>query len=127
MIETDDVQAGFRRLKPNLALYIGGMGAREKNFHNQQAHEYGYGDAAQRIQDLFLSGRKAEAEDAVPDELCDEIALIGPPARIRERYRDWEDSRVTTMTLTRDAQPEAIQLMAELTGATKQAQAAGAR
>jgi len=94
---------------------MGGMGAREKNFHNEMAVKYGYGDAAARIQELYLAGRKAEAADAVPDELCDEMSLVGPAARIKERYRAWDDAGVTTM-LVQARQPEAIQLMADLAG-----------
>jgi F420-dependent oxidoreductase-like protein len=119
----DDVKACLARMKPNLALYVGGMGAREKNFHNEMVAKYGYADAAAKIQDLYLSGRKAEAEAAVPDELCDELSLCGPEARIRERYRAWEDSGVTTM-LIQSSQPEALGLMADITGATKQVAAA---
>ena len=125
VIVTDDVQAGLDSMKENLALYVGGMGARDMNFHNQQVRRYGYEDEAERIQELFLSGRKQEAEEAVPDELCDEIALVGPPDRIRERYRAWEDSPITMMNLSQNAQLEAIHLMAELTGSAKQAAAAG--
>ena len=115
---TSDVKAGLATMKPNLALYLGGMGAREKNFHNEMAIKYGYGDAAAKIQDLYLSGRKQEAAEAVPDELCDEMSLIGPVERIKQRYTAWEDSGVTTMLVgARD--PEAIQLMADITGASK--------
>ena len=123
VIISDDVAAGLAELKPYLALYIGGMGAREVNFHNQQIRDFGYDEAADRIQELYLAGRRAEAIDAVPDELCDEIALIGPKARIEERYREWEDSRITTMSLTGEATLEAMHLMAELTGASKGATA----
>lgn len=101
--------------KPMLALYMGGMGAREKNFHNDMAVKYGYGEAAARIQELYLAGRKAEAAEAVPDELCDEMSLVGPVERISERYRAWEDAGVTTM-LVQARQPEAIKLMADLAG-----------
>lgn len=112
----DDVKTLLAQQKPHLALYVGGMGAREKNFHNEMAIKYGYGEAAARIQELYLSGRKQEAADAVPDELCDEMSLVGPVERIRERYRPWEDAGVTTMLVqTRD--PEALQLMADITGA----------
>jgi len=82
----DDLQACFAPMKPNIALYIGGMGAREKNFHNQMVSSYGYADIAARIQDLYLSGHKDEAIAAVPDELCDELSLCGPEARIRDRF-----------------------------------------
>lgn len=125
VIVTDDVKAALAGMKPNLALYLGGMGAREKNFHNEMAVKYGYADAAARIQELYLGGRKQEAEDAVPDELCDEMSLIGPEARIRERYRAWEDAGVTTM-LIGSRQPRALQLMAEVTGARRTSTVAGA-
>ncbi len=114
---TDDVKAGLARMKPGLALYIGGMGAREKNFHNEMARKYGYTDAAEKIQDLYLAGRKAEAEAAVPDELVDEMNLVGPEARIRERYRAWEDAGVTTMVVSGGQQ--SMHLMANITGADR--------
>ncbi|MCX7616813.1 LLM class F420-dependent oxidoreductase [Tepidiforma sp.] len=120
----DDVGALLAAQKPFLALYIGGMGAREKNFHNEMAIKYGYGDAAKRIQELYLAGRKREAEEAVPDELADEMSLVGPVARIRERFRDWEDAGVTTL-LVQSRQPEALRLMAELTGADRGAAVQG--
>jgi alkanesulfonate monooxygenase SsuD/methylene tetrahydromethanopterin reductase-like flavin-dependent oxidoreductase (luciferase family) len=75
----------------------------------------GYGEAATRIQELYLAGRKAEAEAAVPDEMCDEISLCGPPARIRERFRAWEDAGVSTLLMQNPA-PEALHLMAEVAG-----------
>jgi hypothetical protein len=109
----DDVGACLAQMKPNLALYLGGMGAREKNFHNEMAVRYGYGEAAATIQDLYLSGRKQEAAEAVPDDLCDELSLCGPVARIRDRYRAWADAGVTTM-LVQSRQPEALELMADV-------------
>lgn len=118
----DDVGALLAQQKPFLALYIGGMGAREKNFHNEMAIRYGYGDAAKRIQELYLAGRKREAEAAVPDELADEMSLVGPPERIRARFRDWENAGVTTL-LVQSRQPEALRLMAELAGARPEATA----
>jgi F420-dependent oxidoreductase-like protein len=111
----DDVRACLAHLKPTLALYVGGMGARSKNFHNEMVTRYGYGDIAARIQELYLSGRKAEATAAVPDELCDEISLCGPEARIRQRYKTWEASGVTTM-LVQSHQREAFPLMADIAG-----------
>ena len=119
---TDDVRAGFRRMKPNIALYVGGMGAREKNFHNDMMKRRGYTEAAETIQELYLDGRKAEAIEAVPDEYCDEMALIGSAARIRERYRAWEESGITGLTI-RTEQDEALELMAEITGAARGATA----
>lgn len=116
VVISDDVKGALAATKPGIALYVGGMGARNKNFYNDLMVQYGYGDAAKRIQDLYLSGRKAEAEAAVPDELADEMALVGPPARIRERYRAWQDAGVGTLLIgTRS--PEVLALMAELTEA----------
>jgi F420-dependent oxidoreductase-like protein len=99
----DDVGAAFDALRPWLALYIGGMGAKGKNFYCDYATRLGYGDAANTIQDLYLAGRKQEAEAAVPDALIDAVALVGPKARIRERLSAWKaaDSRgeVSSMLL----------------------------
>jgi F420-dependent oxidoreductase-like protein len=111
---TSDVREAFRRMKPNIALYVGGMGHRDKNFHNDMMVRRGYADAAKTIQELYLAGRKAEAIEAVPDEYCDEGALVGPIPRIREKFKAWADSGVTGLTITTD-QEEAMELMAELT------------
>ena len=110
---TDDVKGALDAMKPFTALYVGGMGHRTKNFHNDSMTRRGYGDAAARIQELFLAGRKEEAAAAVPDEFLDETALIGPAERIRERYRRWADDPITGITVSTD-QPEALELMAEL-------------
>ncbi len=111
----DDVAACLAQLKPTLALYVGGMGAKGKNFHNEMVSKYGYADVAAEIQDLYLSGRKKEATALVPDELCDEISLCGPPARIRERFKAWDDAGVSTM-MVQSSQPEALALMADVAG-----------
>ena len=110
---TDDVKAALQSLKPFLALYVGGMGARTKNFHKDMMARRGYPEAANRIQELFLAGRREEAVAAVPDEYVDQGALIGPPARIRERFRAWEDLGVDGLTLHTE-QDEALELMAKL-------------
>jgi F420-dependent oxidoreductase-like protein len=99
-------------VKPRIALYVGGMGARGRNFYNDIARRYGYEAAAKTIQDLYLGGRKADAEAAVPDELVDEVALCGPPARIRERLAEWKGSGVTTIMVVGD--DVAVRTMAEL-------------
>src|SRR5436309_11738148 len=91
----------------------GGMGHRDKNFHKEMMIRRGFGDAAQRIQELFLAKRKDEAVAAVPDEFCDEMTLVGPIARIRERYRAWAECGITGLTLVTE-QPEAMELMASL-------------
>ena len=114
----DDVKALLAMQKPNLALYMGGMGAKEKNFHNEMAIKYGYGEAAAKIQELYLSGRKQEATEAVPDELVDEMSLVGPVERIKSRYGEWEDAGVTTM-MVQSRQREALTLMADITGASR--------
>jgi hypothetical protein len=79
-------------VKQHLALYIGGMGAREKNFYNDYAKRLGYADAALRIQDAFLAGRRKEAVAAVPDKLVDEVALTGSADRIRARLAVWKQA-----------------------------------
>jgi F420-dependent oxidoreductase-like protein len=108
----DDAAACRAVVKPRLALYVGGMGARGRNFYNDIARRYGYEEAAKRIQDLFLSGKKDEAAAAVPDALVDEVALCGPPARIREQLAEWTSSGVTTIMVSGD--PTAVRTMAEL-------------
>src|SRR5689334_1025283 len=108
----DDVKAALARLKPEVALYVGGMGHKDKNFHKDQMIRRGFGDAAERIQELYLAHRKEEAIAAVPDDWVDMKSLVGPPARIRQRYRAWEDSGATGLTV-RSRQPEAIEIMAE--------------
>ena len=113
----DDVAACLAQLKPTLALYVGGMGAKGRNFHNEMVSKYGYADVAAEIQDLYLAGRKQEATALVPDELCDEISLCGPPARIRERFGAWQQAGVKTM-MVQSNQPEALALMADIAGTT---------
>ncbi|MBI2015549.1 MAG: LLM class F420-dependent oxidoreductase, partial [Candidatus Rokubacteria bacterium] len=80
----DDAGRCRAQLKPAIALYVGGMGARRRNFYNELVCRYGYEAAARTIQDLYLAGRKAEAEAAVPDALVDDVALCGPRERIRD-------------------------------------------
>ena len=112
VIITDDLREAFRKMKPNIALYVGGMGHRDKNFHTDMMVRRGYGDAAKQIQELYLSGRKGEAIEAVPDEYCDEGSLVGPPARIRERYKPWADSGATGLTI--NGEQDALELMADI-------------
>jgi alkanesulfonate monooxygenase SsuD/methylene tetrahydromethanopterin reductase-like flavin-dependent oxidoreductase (luciferase family) len=100
-------------VKPRVALYVGGMGARGRNFYNDLACRYGYEGAAKEIQDLYLDGKKREAAAAVPDELVDEVALCGPKERIAELLESWRRSPVTTL-IVGTGQPEALDVMAEL-------------
>lgn len=109
----DDVDACRMHVKPNLALYVGGMGARGKNFYNDLACRYGYEDAAKTIQDYYLAGKRNEAIAAVPDELVDEIALCGPRERIRDRLAEWREAGVTTLICAANSL-EAMRTMAEL-------------
>jgi F420-dependent oxidoreductase-like protein len=108
----NDVKAALARLKPEVALYVGGMGHKDKNFHNDIMVRRGFGDAAKRIQELYLAHRKDEAIAAVPDEWVDMKSLVGPAPRIRERYRAWEDCGAETISV-RSRQPEAIEVMAQ--------------
>jgi F420-dependent oxidoreductase-like protein len=113
IVVADDVQACRDVLKPLVALYVGGMGARGQNFYTRLARRYGFEDAAGRIQDLFLDGKKGDAAAAVPDQLVDEIALIGDRARIADRLAAWRACGATTLVL-QARQPEALRLVAEL-------------
>ena len=88
----DDLDAAYDSLRPWLALYIGGMGAKNKNFYHEYATRMGYGDAADQIQELYLSGKKAEAEALVPNALLDDVSLIGPRERIIERLGPWKEA-----------------------------------
>jgi F420-dependent oxidoreductase-like protein len=112
VVQGDDVRSCLDFVKPMLALYIGGMGARGRNFYNDLACRYGFEAAARRIQDLYLDGKKGEAAAAVPDELADEVALVGPADRIRARLAPWRESGVTTV-ICGARQPEALRTLAE--------------
>jgi F420-dependent oxidoreductase-like protein len=96
----DDVDDRLAWAKPQLALYIGGMGARGRNFYHNLATRYGFGDVANRIQDLFLAGKKAEAIDAVPDELVRQISLVGPSGFVKERLAAYAEAGVTTLLVS---------------------------
>lgn len=109
----DDVAKLRDLAKPSVALYVGGMGAKGKNFYNDLACRYGYEAVAAEIQDLYLSGRKGEATALVPDELVDDICLIGPKERIADRLGAWRDAGVTTI-IVGTTQREALRTMAEL-------------
>lgn len=108
---TNDIKSALDRIKPGIALYVGGMGHKTKNFHKEMMIRRGFGDAAERIQELFLAKRKEEAAAEVPDEFVDQGALVGPKERIKKRFRDWEDSGITGLTVGGDE--EAIRFMAE--------------
>jgi len=108
----DDLEQALMPVKWMLAFYIGGMGAKTKNFHANLVRRMGFEDAANRVQELFFAGRRAEAAAAVPDQFADEIALVGPPQRIQDRLQAWKRTPVTTLVCgTRD--PVALRLLAE--------------
>ena len=96
---TTDVKSALAAMKPQVALYVGGMGAKDKNFHKDAMVARGYGEAADRIQELYLAGRKEEAAAAVPDDYVDDGALVGPADRIAERFGRWRDAGFTTLRL----------------------------
>jgi F420-dependent oxidoreductase-like protein len=108
-----DVQSLRDSLKPYLALYVGGMGAKGRNFYNSLMRRYGWEEEADRIQELYLGGKQREAIAAVPDELVDAIALVGPKERIRERLAAWQETPVTTL-IVGSPQPEALEVIADL-------------
>lgn len=110
---TDDLEGGRLQMKPQLALYIGGMGAKGRNFYNDLASRYGYEAEAEKIQDLYLSGKKMEATMSVPDSLVDEVCLVGSRAMIKDRLDAWKDAGVGTLILgTTDV--ATLQTVAEL-------------
>jgi F420-dependent oxidoreductase-like protein len=109
----DDVDALRDALRPHVALYVGGMGAKGRNFYNALVRRYGWEAEAERIQDLYLGGKQREAISAVPDELVDAVSLVGPKERIAERLEAWRETRVTTLVLG-TTQPEALRALAEL-------------
>jgi F420-dependent oxidoreductase-like protein len=113
VVVTDDVASARDALRPLLALYVGGMGARGANFYNALVRRYGFEDAAERIQQLYLDGKQRDAIAAVPDELIDDVALVGPPERIRERLDAWRESGATTLLVTTH-DVHALRTMAEL-------------
>ncbi len=114
VVITNDVRGALQVMKPNTARYVGGMGHKNINFHNDMMIRRGFPEAAARIQELYLAGRVQEAIDAVPDEYLDQGALIGPVERIKDRYREWEESGATGLTITADQ--EGMELMADLAG-----------
>ncbi len=99
VVVTDDLEAARAAVADYTALYIGGMGSRDANFYNALARRMGFDEAADTIQDLYLAGRPRDAADAVPFDLVDSTALIGPPERIAERIGRYADAGVTTLSV----------------------------
>jgi F420-dependent oxidoreductase-like protein len=109
----DDINAAADRVRPWLALYIGGMGAKGANFHKAVFDRMGYEEQCDKIQDLYLAGRKDEAIAAVTLEMIELVALVGPKAKIAEDMEAWRNSLVTTMII--QGSPDTLRLMKELT------------
>jgi F420-dependent oxidoreductase-like protein len=116
---SDDREMARNLMRPGLALYIGGMGSRKQNFYNNLVKRYGFEAAADEIQDLYLDGKKAEAGEAIPDELIDQVSLCGPKDVVRERIAAFRDAGVGTlmvspMAFTAEDRIEQLRLVAEL-------------
>ncbi|MCC5577879.1 LLM class F420-dependent oxidoreductase [Microtetraspora sp. AC03309] len=114
VLVTDDVRAALDGVKMMLTLYIGGMGAKARNFHADIIGRMGYAEAAERIQALYLAGRKDAAFAAIPDELADGISLVGPPGRIRERLAPWRASPVTNLLVMGPRDEETLRTVRDL-------------
>ena len=115
----DDLESARNVMRPILALYVGGMGSREQNFYNRLVSSYGFEDAAQKVQELYLAGQKTEAMFALPDELIDLLSIVGPPARAKDRIRAFRDAGVDTLIVwpvmpDQEVRKEQLRLIAEL-------------
>ena len=99
VVVTDDVDAALDAMRPGLGFYIGGMGARDMNFHKQVFARMGYEAEAEQIQDLFLDGRRDDAITAVPRSLAADISLVGPREQIRDQLAAWEAAGVTMLVV----------------------------
>jgi F420-dependent oxidoreductase-like protein len=119
---TDDLAAARDAMRPFIALYVGGMGSRERNFYNQLVQRYGFEEAAAEVQDLYLDGRRDEAMAALPDDLIDLVTLCGPADRVRERLEIYREAGVGTLGITpmawdKAGRLEQLRVVAELAGA----------
>ena len=116
---SDNMEDARNLMRPFIGLYVGGMGSREQNFYNQLVRRYGFDDAAQEVQDLYLDGKKDEAMAALPDELIDMVAICGPADHVRERIAAYRDAGVGTLgvspvAFTREERITQLRLIAEL-------------
>jgi alkanesulfonate monooxygenase SsuD/methylene tetrahydromethanopterin reductase-like flavin-dependent oxidoreductase (luciferase family) len=110
---TDDVDQGLLPVKHMLALYVGGMGAKDRNFHKELIGRMGFEGDAEKIQELYLAGKKQEAAMAVPDALADEISLVGPVDKIRDRLQAWDETPVTSINVSARSTAE-LETLAQL-------------
>ncbi|MEV5497283.1 LLM class F420-dependent oxidoreductase [Nonomuraea fuscirosea] len=114
VVISDDVRSALDGVKMMLTLYIGGMGAKQRNFHADIIGRMGYAEAAEHIQSLYLAGRKDEAFKAIPDELADGISLVGPPGRIKERLELWHRSPVTSLLVMGPRDEPSLKIVRDL-------------
>ena len=112
LIVTDDIDSAMDAVRPMYALYFGGMGAKSANFHANVPKRMGYEAEVEKIQELYLSGKKDEAAAAVPRELIEKLTLIGPKDKIRHDLEAWRESSVTTLLVGGD--PQTLRTAAEL-------------
>jgi F420-dependent oxidoreductase-like protein len=112
VVPNDDVEAAADRVRPMLALYMGGMGAKGANFHHEVFCRMGFEDVADAVQEHYLNGRKSDAAAAIPLELVEKVALVGPVGKIRDDLMKWEESVVTTIMVS--GPPAITQMMAEM-------------
>jgi F420-dependent oxidoreductase-like protein len=117
---TDDVRGALDAMKPLTSMYVGGMGSETHNYHREAMARRGFPEAAERIGELWRSGRRDEARDAVPDEYLEQNALLGTPERIRQRWPEVQTPGVTGLIVGAD-QPEALELLADLAGTREDA------
>ncbi|MCW2746256.1 MAG: luciferase family protein, partial [Mycobacterium sp.] len=103
-------EAVLAAMKPSVALYMGGMGAREANFHNQVFARMGYAELAARVQELYLAGERDRAAALIPDALVDDLHIVGTAAEVRDKVAQWEDSGVTTLLLSLGSPAEVRQV-----------------
>lgn len=113
VVQTDDLQKAYDMMRPSLGFYIGGMGAKDRNFHKELMGRMGYPAEAQKIQDLFFEGKRGEAIAAVPNAFIDDIALLGSKERIRDRLAAWKESKARTL-LVHAPSPEALKQTADV-------------
>ena len=116
---SDNLEDARNLMRPFIGLYVGGMGSREQNFYNQLVRRYGFEDAAQEVQDLYLDGKKDEAMAALPDELIDMVAICGPADHVRERIAAYREAGVGTLgvspvAFTREERITQLRLIAKL-------------
>jgi len=119
VVISDDLESARNAMRPMLALYVGGMGSREQNFYNRLVSSYGFESVAQRVQELYLDGKRVDAMEALPDELIDMVSIAGPKDHARKRLRAFRDAGVDTLVVSpmaadADERKEQLRLVAEL-------------